>query len=194
VALRSIQPLVWQPAVGHTTSSAHVFEAAACQTHACFTDCQMPCRHLAYLATSIGQLQDAEHGSSAGDDMPDQHTALEQDPAGPRPSPAVSHEQQQQQQAVSEVCRLLLPELCNQVQHCGSLMDAISLSNFVAAMGRLGHYDWQTMRLVGTLAMRQAHVSASVAVAAALHHNQTPAACCCLHTSPCGQPVRWCST
>jgi hypothetical protein len=133
----------------------------ACTVQPCRLYCHCR-RHLAFLATSIGQLQDAEQGSTSSEDMPDQHTALETDPEGPssNPTPAVidQEQQQEQQQAVSEVCRLLIPELCTQVQHCGSLMDATTLANFVAAMGRLGHYDWQTMRLVGTLATRQAHV------------------------------------
>jgi hypothetical protein len=123
--------------------------------------CVRMCRHLAYVATAVAQLQDTERGSEAAfDEMSDTPTST------PTSTPYNSsgsraqfdQQQQEQQQAVSELSRALVLELCTAVQQCGSLMDATALANFAAAMGRLGHYDWQTMRHLGTIAKRHTHV------------------------------------
>jgi hypothetical protein len=67
--------------------------------------------------------------------------------------------QQQEVQAASEVLRMLVQEICNTVQLQGPAMNTAELANLVAAMARLGHYDWQMMRQVGTLVLRHTLVS-----------------------------------
>lgn len=124
------------------------------------------CRQLPYLATSLGQLQDQERGISTQDDLPAATPGSDTDgsplSAGPSTSSsssAASHLQQQEQQAASEVLRMLVQEICNAVQLSGPAIDTPGLANLVAAMARLGHYDWQMMRHVGTLVLRHTHVS-----------------------------------
>lgn len=123
--------------------------------------CVCVCRQLAYIATSLAQLQDAERGERPLDDLQDDPSA----PTSTSSSARASHQGQQppeQQQAVAELSRVLVLELCSAVQQCGSLLDAPGVANFVAAMGRLGHYDWQTMRYMGTIALRHTQVSEHV--------------------------------
>jgi hypothetical protein len=125
--------------------------------------CVCMCRHLAYLATAVAQLQDAERGSEAAlDELNDTPASTPNTSSSSRVQ--IDQQQQEQQQAVSELSRALVLELCTAVQQCGSLMDATALANFAAAMGRLGHYDWQTMRHLSTIAKRHTPVSAGVAV------------------------------
>lgn len=125
------------------------------------------CRHLSFLATSLGQLQDQERGISTHDDLPlpdaTPSTDADSAPLSTAPSTssssAASHMQQQEVQAASEVLRMLVQEICNTVQLQGPAMNTTELANLVAAMARLGHYDWQMMRQVGTLVLRHTLVS-----------------------------------
>jgi hypothetical protein len=127
----------------------------------------LSCRHLSFLATSLGQLQDQERGISTHDDLPlpdaTPSTDTDSAPLSTAPSTsssnAASHIQQQEVQAASEVLRMLVQEICNTVQLQGPAMNTAELANLVAAMARLGHYDWQMMRQVGTLVLRHTLVS-----------------------------------
>lgn len=120
--------------------------------HYVFSAVDLLLRHLAYIATALGQLNAAEQGLAAVDEDGGslQHTTQQQ--------VLPPQLQQQQQQAAAEASRVLLQELCAAVQMWGAMMDATSLANFVAAMGRLEHHDWPAMRHLATLAMRQAQV------------------------------------
>lgn len=119
--------------------------------HFHFSAVDLLLRHLAYIASALGQLNAAEQGLPAVDDAGSslQHTTQQQ---------VLPPQLQQQQQAAAEASRVLLQELCAAVQMWGAMMDATSLANFVAAMGRLEHHDWPAMRHLAALAMRQAQV------------------------------------
>jgi hypothetical protein len=122
------------------------------------------CRQITYIATSLAQLQDAERGERALDDQQEDDSAATTTSGSDSSSSSSSSvraqqgRQSEQQQAVTELSRLLVLELCNAVQQCGSLLDAPGVANFVAAMGRLNHYDWQTMRYMGAIALRHIQV------------------------------------
>lgn len=129
------------------------------------------------MATTLGQLHDAERGSSSHDDTPPPEVmdstgasaASDSMSSGPAGGGSGQHQLQQQQRrqaqaqeqeqaATADMCRLLAQELCGAAQRVASLMDPTAAANFVGAMGRLGHYDWQTMRRVGAVAMQQSQV------------------------------------
>jgi hypothetical protein len=105
---------------------------------------------------------------------------IDAQPSGDGTQPAASAPDAPGVLAAGEAMRRLLGELCEVIKTMTNAaagpFDAAGVSRLISAFGRLGHYDWQAMRVLSQHAIAHAKVSTPLA---ALHCLICCCCCCC---------------